>query len=170
MKQIFSFYSFVFLFFLAVTSCNDNKSAQTSDQPKSDTLDEASMKKIVEDANLKYDQAFVSGDSVTAINHFTEDARVFAPNMEQLIGKSAIAPVLGQYMKFGIKKFTDSTTRVFKAGEYIVEEGNYFFGGDNNSTLDKGKYLCVWKKEDGEWRVGSNMWNTSMPMSAAEKK
>ena len=168
MKTVLSFYSFTFLFFLAMAGCGDNKSAESSNETKTDTLDEASIKKIVADGNLKFNQAFVAGDSVTAVHHFTDDARIFPPNSEQLAGKSAFAPVLGQYMKFGIKKFTDETTKVFKAGDYIVEEGNYFFGGDNNTTIDKGKYLCVWQKVDGEWRVCSNMWNTSMPMP--EKK
>ena len=150
-------------------SCNSNAPAGTTAKPSNDTLDVASMKKIVEDRNLIYDKAFVAGDSATVMAHFTEDARVFPTNSEQIIGKNAIAPLISQFLKFGVKAFTDETTRVIGSGEYIIEEGNYFLGGDKGATIDKGKYICVWKKESGDWKVCSNMWNTSLP-PVPEKK
>ena len=154
---------------LILTGCGSNASSLKAADLHPDTLDVATMKKIVEERNLVYDKAFVAGDSITAMDHFTEDAIAFPPNAEQVVGKSAIAPLISQFLKFGIKKFTDETTRVIGTGEYIIEEGNYFLGGDNGTTLDKGKYICVWKKERGQWKVCSNMWNTSLP-SASEKK
>jgi len=155
--------------FLMVAGCDTNASSAKLTEQHSDPLDVTAMKKIVEERNLVYDKAFVDGDSVTVMDHFTEDARAFPPNAEQLVGKAAIAPVISQYLKFGIKKFTDETTRVIGFGDYIMEEGNYFLGGDKESTLDKGKYICVWKKENGQWKVCSNMWNTSLPATSEKK-
>jgi len=152
-----------------ITACNNSPAAEKTTEQKPEPLDAAAMKKIVEERNLVYDKAFVDKDSVTVMEHFTEDARAFPSNSEQVIGKSNIAPLISAFLKFGVKKFTDETTRVIGAGDYIIEEGNYFLGGDNESTLDKGKYICVWKKEDGKWRVCSNMWNTNLAL-AAEKK
>jgi len=157
------------LAFAMLTSCNTNAPADQSAKPSNDRLDAAAMKKIVEDRNLIYDKAFVAGDSTTVMAHFTEDARVFPTNSDQVIGKKAIAPLISQFLKFGIRTFTDETTRVIGAGDYIIEEGNYFLGGDKGATIDKGKYICVWEKENGEWKVCSNMWNTSLP-PAPEKK
>jgi ketosteroid isomerase-like protein len=133
------------------------------------SLSTETMKTIVAERNFLYNNAMVKGDSVNLVNHFTSDCVVLPPNGEQIVGKAAIIPAVMSFSKMGIKKFTDETTRVLGEGPYIIEEGNYFLGGENGSTLDKGKYLCVWKKEDGEWRVCSNMWNTSLP-APAEKK
>jgi ketosteroid isomerase-like protein len=169
MKQILVSSAVTILFILIITGCNNTASSEKTTEHRHDTLDAASMRKIVEERNLAYNNAFVQGDSITAMDHFTEDASLFAPNSEQLIGKAAFAPLLSQFLKFGIKKFTDETTKVMAAGEYIIEEGNYFLGGADGSTIDKGKYLCVWRKENGVWRVCSNMWNTSIP-AAVEKK
>jgi len=169
MTRISLCFPVIVLFSLMISGCNTNASSSKATDLRNDTLDVAAMKKIVEERNLVYDKAFVDRDSITVMDHFTEDARAFPPNEGQVIGKSAIAPLISQFLKFGIKKFTDETTRVIGSGEYIIEEGNFFLGGDNGTILDKGKYICVWKKESGKWRVCSNMWNTSLP-TAPEKK
>jgi len=169
MTRLFFCFPAIILISLMMTGCKTNASSDNAAALPNDSLDTAAMKKIVEERNLVYDNAFVNGDSVTVMDHFTEDAIAFPPNTEQVIGKKAIAPLISQFLKFGIRKFIDETTRVIGAGEYIIEEGNFFLGGENGTTLDKGKYICVWKKESGKWKVCSNMWNTSLPM-AAEKK
>jgi ketosteroid isomerase-like protein len=165
MKHVFSFY---LITVFVLTACNSaNTESNTGIEKETKDLSTETMKKIVSERNLVYNNAMVNGDSLNLVNHFTSDCVVLPPNGEQIVGKAAIIPAVMSFSKMGIKKFTDETTRVLGGSNYIIEEGNYFFGGENNSTLDKGKYLCVWKKEGGEWRVCSNMWNTSLP---AEKK
>ena len=45
----------------------------------------------------------------------------------------------------------------------LAETGTYEMYGDNNKTLDKGKYVVVWKQENGQWKIYRDIWNTSMP-------
>lgn len=158
------FLSFLVLTVFAFAGCST-----TASEKKDIAMSSADMKKIVEERNLIYDKAMVEGDSVNLVGHFSSDCVVLPPNGEQIVGKAAIVPAVMAFSRMGIKKFTDETTRVLAAGDYIIEEGNYFFGGDNNAVLDKGKYVCVWKKEDNEWRVCSNIWNTSLPMVSNTK-
>lgn len=158
------FLSLFVLMIFAFAGCST-----TASEKKANAMSNADMKKIVEERNLIYDKAMVEGDSVNLVEHFSSDCVVLPPNGEQIVGKAAIVPAVMAFSRMGIKKFTDETTRVLDGGEYIIEEGNYFLGGDNNSVLDKGKYVCVWKKEDNEWRVCSNIWNTSLPMVSNTK-
>jgi ketosteroid isomerase-like protein len=42
--------------------------------------------------------------------------------------------------------------------------------GDNKGNmLDSGKYIAIWRQEDGDWKIYSDIYNSSVP-SAAEKK
>jgi ketosteroid isomerase-like protein len=165
----------VFILLLAASftlmACNSAPAPTVTqvEEKKDSTLSPDAIKKIVEERNHLYNTAMVTGDSLNLVNHFTEDCVVMAPNMEQLKGKTALIPALMAYSKMGIKQFTDETTRVMAAGDYIYEEGNYFLGGDKGITLDKGKYACIWKQENGEWRVFSDIWNTSLPAPVAKK-
>lgn len=166
MKHVFLF---LLIGVLAFTACNTGSTESTTVPEKKDAaITDDDLKKIVEERNTIYTNAMVNGDSVNLVDHFSTDCVVLPPNGEQIVGKASIVPVVMAFSRMGIKKFTDETTRVLNGGDYIIEEGNYFLGGENESTLDKGKYICVWKKEDGVWRVCSNMWNTSQPATPAK--
>ncbi|MCZ6703248.1 MAG: hypothetical protein O6940_09440 [Ignavibacteria bacterium] len=66
-------------------------------------------------------------------------------------------------MKFDIKEMSEEVTAVYGNVDYLIDEGTYFMSYGKDNTIEKGKYLNVWKKEDGDWKVFTNMWNSSMP-------
>ncbi len=35
--------------------------------------------------------------------------------------------------------------------------------GDGSKNVDKGKYIVVWKKENGDWKVWRDIWNSDNP-------
>ena len=80
-----------------------------------------------------------------------------------MIGHPAIAELVSQYMKFDIKEMSEEVTAVYGNVDYLIDEGTYFMSYGKDNTIEKGKYLNVWKKEDGDWKVFTNMWNSSMP-------
>jgi len=38
---------------------------------------------------------------------------------------------------------------------------------DNGRVTGKGKYLVVWKKVDGMWKVSADIFNTNLPLNRA---
>jgi hypothetical protein len=52
--------------------------------------------------------------------------------------------------------------------EMVVDEGTYVFVYDEGRTTERGKYVNIWRKEGGEWKIYSNMWNTNAPPVAAK--
>jgi ketosteroid isomerase-like protein len=139
---------------LIVLGCN---------QRQKPTFDVTAMKKIIEGKNNQFTKAHITGDSAFLVNIFTKDAKVFAPNSDVVIGRPAIAVVNSQYLKLDIKEFREETIAFYGNEDYLIDEGNYYFRYGKDNTIDKGKYLNVWKKEDGDWKLYSNIWNTNMP-------
>jgi hypothetical protein len=41
--------------------------------------------------------------------------------------------------------------------------GKYTLTGDAGKVLDQGKYVVVWKRELGQWKLYRDIWNTSVP-------
>ena len=35
-------------------------------------------------------------------------------------------------------------------------------------TMEKGKYVNVWKKEDGTWKIYANIWNSNAAPAPAK--
>jgi hypothetical protein len=42
-------------------------------------------------------------------------------------------------------------------------------GDGNGNTIDKGKYIAIWRKEDGDWKIFSNMYNSNLPPAPVKK-
>jgi ketosteroid isomerase-like protein len=144
---------------LLVLGCN---------QQQKPTFDVTAMKQIIEEKNNRFTQAHITGDTTFLNNIFTKDAKAFPPNSDVVIGRAAISAVNSQWVNLGIKEFREETTAFYGNEEYLIDEGTYYVRYGKNNTIDKGKYLNVWKKEDGDWKMFTNMWNTSMPATATE--
>ncbi len=137
-------------------------------QQQKRTFDVTAMKKIIEEKNNQFTKAHITGDSAFLVNIFTQDAKAFPPNSDVVIGRPAIAVVTSQYLKLDIKEFREETTAFYGNEDYLIDEGSYYFRYGKDNTIDKGKYLNVWKKEDGDWKIYSNIWNTNMPATPTE--
>ena len=139
---------------LLVLGCN---------QHQKPAFDVAAMKKIIGEKNNQFTKAHITGDTTFLNNIFTQDAKAFPPNSDVVTGRSAIAAVNSQWVNFDIKEFREETTAFYGNEDYLIDEGNYYVRYGKDNTIDKGKYLNVWKKEDGDWKIFTNMWNTNMP-------
>jgi ketosteroid isomerase-like protein len=171
-KRAFLFLSIALSLVFFASCGNGYKTGPSVDalsQPAPTAFSLDSMKQIIEAKDKIFAKAFVSGDSATLVNAYTTDARLFPPNAGVVSGQAALASLISQYLKYGIKEFQDSTTAVYGNEEYVVEEGNLFMGDAMGNTIDKGKYVVVWKNEKGDWKIYSDIWNTSLPPAAVKK-
>lgn len=136
------------------------KPAPPSIDEAADSFDLAALRTLITEKNVAFTQAHITGDSAVLIDYFTPDARVLGPNAEAVVGQAAIAELNTQYVGYGIKEFTETTTNFYGDENYLIDEGAYFmrYGED---VVEEGKYLNVWKQVDGDWRVCANMWNTN---------
>lgn len=169
MKQVFILFSAFIIAGFLITGCNENHSDIESDH-KRDTagLDLTAVKKIITEKNIRFTQAHITGDTTFLNNIFTADARIFPPNSEIVTGRSAIAALNTEYVQYGIKEFSEETIDLYGCEDFLVDAGNYYmvYGADN--IVEKGKYLNVWKRVDGDWKLYQNMWNSSQAASAEQ--
>lgn len=112
-------------------------------------------------ANKAFMQAFASG-ATNMGDLYASDAQLFPPNGSVVTGSAAIGPVWKGAFDSGVKKATLETTETETAGDRIIETGRYILAGADGKALDTGKYIVVWKKEGGTWKLYRDIWNTSM--------
>jgi len=113
--------------------------------------------------------AHISKDTAYLNAIFTKDARILGPNAEVVTGKKAIAQLNSEWVNYGIYEFEEVSTALYGGGEFIIDEGNYtmVYGPDKN--VDKGKYVNIWKRVNGNWKIYSNIWNSSLPMQPEDQ-
>ena len=136
--------------------------------PKVDTLAEANAIRNLED---QWTVALQKSDTDKIISFFNTDAVAMKPNTPISIGLQAIR-------KERESSFTDTTMlyRTYSSKIDTIEvsaSGDlaYVRGTDRITTKtpnglvdDMGKWVDIWKKINGEWKVVVNIWNSDMPL------
>lgn len=122
---------------------------------------EAEKEKIVT-ASANFSRAFMARDIDGMLDVYTSDAKIFPNNREILSGED-----LKNYWtpnnssnKTVHHKITSEYIRFF--GNYAHDYG-YYEGKTQNAEGSisewKGKYVVVWKKENGDWKMYLDIWN-----------
>jgi ketosteroid isomerase-like protein len=153
---------------LAVGCAHHVDSSPGEDNRATTSLDLAAMRKIIDERNALFTRAHVEGDRATIDGMFTRDAKVLPPGAEPVIGRAAIDQLTRNYIEFGIADFREVTTDFYGNDDLLIDQGDYVLVYGKENTIEKGKYLNVWRKEDGAWKIHSNIWNTNSPDVSVE--
>lgn len=127
----------------------------TTTQTASDILDE------VRSAVQNFEQNFASGNAQGIASLYASDGSLFPPGAGIQKGTNAIQNFWQMVMNMGIKTAHLETLEVEQEGETAIEVGQYELGGADGQRIDQGKYIVIWKREDGQWKLHKDIWNTS---------
>jgi ketosteroid isomerase-like protein len=110
--------------------------------------------------NEHYSERFTSNDSVFYADRYCADAQVYCPDMPAIKGREAIRKFF-YYDGNNKESIIELPAANFYGGpEYVVEEGTYNFPDGKGGSVDKGKFIALWKQEDGRWKLYREIWNT----------
>ena len=153
-----------FFCLFAVASCNDAEKSHTTIEKESKTFNIDSARKEIDKANIEFINLFNKNDSVGLANMFTTDGKSMEPNEPAFIGRSAIQTHYSIVMNAGANKLGLITTGLWGDQKMLAEEGEFTFIDKNGKQLDKGKYIVLWKIEDGKWKLFRDCYNSDLPM------
>jgi ketosteroid isomerase-like protein len=145
-------------------SCSSNNSEKNSIQRDADVsiLDTPWAKAFLDSINSKFSEQISSGDSTALASHYWPDAELLLDNSEVIKGND-ILNAWGSVIRMGIKEMTFSTTNIIGSSIFLIETGNYEMKGEMKNLLDRGKYVVVWEKRNGEWKLYRDIACTSLP-------
>ncbi len=134
-------------FMLSVTFCN----GQEKKESQKNTIDLVQARKEIVKKVKQFEDDVNNADSLAVANHYATDGTWGA-----IKGKDNLISAWGKTSRSLATKnlkvrFTTNT--VSSDGEFIFETGLFEFVEKDNSVKRQGKYLLVWKKEAGEWKV-----------------
>ncbi|WP_237480476.1 YybH family protein [Lichenibacterium dinghuense] len=109
------------------------------------------------EASAKFAAALSSGDAQTAASFLADDAVALPPGRPPLNGKADIQRFLGN-MTRAVKNLKYTTDDVKPIGDTTAREVGTFAFKLQDKDVD-GKYLLIWTKVGGDWKVSADMWN-----------
>ena len=119
----------------------------------------------IEDANTTFCTAFAASDEIALAACYTPDAQVFPTGMDIVSGTSAIEAFWKGAMGGPAKTLTLTTTETEQHGDTAIEVGRAEFFDAKGQTLDKAKYIVIWKRVDKKWKLHRDIFNSNTPVN-----
>ena len=102
----------------------------------------------------EYESYLRKGDSLALGNMYTEDAEI----IPSTVGRENIIKVFGSMIRDSITGSSFKTTKLWGDDLLLVEDGTGTWSHTNGTVVSRGRYLLVWKKEDGKWKILRDTW------------
>jgi len=126
--------------------------------------DDDDAKAVLEAGAALFMEAFNTEDADALAALFAEDAVMLPPNQSAIFGRDAIRA--GNREEFAMVdhaiELEDLEIKV--DGDLGYKAGRYRVRTKDNVLIDRGKYIEIWRKADGQWLIHRDIWNSSMPV------
>ena len=129
-------------------------------------------KQEIEQVRLRHAEVAMKGDADAYVNFLTDDAIYLIPNELELEGKENIRNYVKQAMETASLRIIQHPAKEIEILNEIAFvryrvsiEGT--LKADKSSFNIERKYLDIWKKVNGAWRVHRHMWN-DLPSESSE--
>jgi ketosteroid isomerase-like protein len=135
----------------------------------------AADERAIREADARWLKAAQAGDAAGEGAVFASDGVEYRAHIPPIVGPAA-------NQTFSIKFRTDNpkakpdwstdTIQVAEAGDMAVQTGEFRLTafGPKGDGDDKGRFVTVWKKVNGEWKVAHDIGVSTMPEVSAKKK
>lgn len=110
--------------------------------------------------------AVAAGDARAVGRMYTSRAKLMPPNADFFKGTKAITAFWQGAIDMGIRGAVLKSVEVEQLGTTAVEVGTYTLSTGDGTVLDKGKYVVVWKKDGGAWKLHHDIFNSSVAPAA----
>jgi uncharacterized protein (TIGR02246 family) len=117
----------------------------------------------IEAVNREFEAAAAKGDGKAAAALYTANGQALPAGSAAVSGTEAIAKFWQGVFDSGVKGVKLKTLEVEAHGDVAHEVGEYELADAAGKVLDRGKYVVLWKKEGGRWKLHRDIWTTSMP-------
>ena len=123
-------------------------------------------------ASKQWVDAFNRGDAAALSAFYTEGAKRFPPNNPMIVGREDIQGWIQGAFDAGVGDLQATTIDLHVNGDMAYEVGEYTLTiqpEEGEAISDNGKYVEIWKRENGSWKISADIFNTSIPLPIAEE-
>jgi ketosteroid isomerase-like protein len=107
--------------------------------------------------------AYNAGEPDRIIALYSEDAIVMPPDAPSVTGDAALRSFLADEMaeakKGGITIVLTGDDEADTSGDLGWHRGTFKVVGEGGASLGTGKYLEIWERQQGKWRITRDIWN-----------
>ncbi len=126
-------------------------------------LTATSTRDEVQHANAAFENHFAQQDAAAIAALYTTEGMLMPTGMGPIQGHEGIQAFWQGAIDMGVKRLSLHTQDVEELTDTAIEVGAYSLFAAGDQPLDQGKYLVVWKRQEGTWKLHQDIWNSSQP-------
>lgn len=130
---------------------------------------QSNIRAAIEDVGKEFSAHVKKGDAAAIAGMYSSTAKVLPPNGELTEGRANIQRLWQGAFDSGMRDLSFEVLEVEKKGDSVYEVGKYSVKDAAGKEVDRGKYIVIYKREGGKWKLHRDIWNSSMPMPAPAK-
>lgn len=104
-------------------------------------------------------RTLTSDDAERLGDLYTREARLMPPDSEILTGRDAAVEFWMAIGEQGVDRIDIESVDVERDGETANRVGRAALFDGSGSQIDRAKFVEVWRREEGEWRIHRDIWN-----------
>lgn len=117
----------------------------------------------IEAGNRQFETAVGRGDGAAVAALYTPTGQLLPANSAAVSGTASIQKFWQGVFDSGIRGARLKTLEVHGQGDSASEVGEYELKDQAGKVLDRGKYVVIWKRDGGRWKLHRDIWTTSQP-------
>jgi ketosteroid isomerase-like protein len=115
------------------------------------TIDLQKAGVMIDSLDRQFAKHYFNGDSIAIYSMYAKDARLGNLKGNEIL--SSWGAQIRASIQNDTRNIVFTTTSLSTDSEFLVELGAYEMKDGKGNSKDKGKYLVVWKQEDGTWKL-----------------
>lgn len=168
MKKNLLFVSALFMSAILVGGCSNADRTKEQERVSEHAItDLQTTKEEIRQVYLRFSDLFAKADSVGIADLYTKDGKFMAAGGPSVVGREGIQKVMSGMIGSGVTRVEFNTGEVHGCEDFVVEEGvvSLFV---NDQKVGEEKYLVLWKREDGQWKLFKDIFNSNLPAPAGQ--
>lgn len=119
-------------------------------------------KDAISAVNQQFEKAFKAQNADDLAALYTLQGQVMPTNADFVTGRDNIRTFWAGAFKSGLAEAKLSSVELTVFGETAIEIGKYVLNNPEGKQADQGKYIVIWQKENGQWKLHRDIFNSSV--------
>jgi ketosteroid isomerase-like protein len=121
-------------------------------------------------ASEQYRQAWISGDTAAALGRISQDIRIFISGVPDVVGEDATRKLfIDEMATYRVPALELNHQELILSGDHAIDIGTYEevqLPKTGGPIYGRGRFMTIWRREGGEWRIMRYMLNDLPDTSA----
>lgn len=126
------------------------------------TVKPAEIRAEIERANENFMETYRRGDAAGMAALYTRGGMLLPPNSDFVEGHQQIQGYWKAVMEMGVKDVQLQILEVEQCENTAIELSRATLSGENGAVLDQVKYMVIWKRENGAWKLHRDIFNSNL--------